>query len=363
MTESVTPQIMTPGPVAVPDFIFEAMRKPVIHQRSAAFIDFFRDFQTGLKYLFQTEAPVLAFPGTGTLAMEMTMHSLLPMGGLVAIASHGKFSERWVDFGKSMGLEVLPVQQTWGDAMTVDENLDLLLQLPQLQALVLTHCETSTGALTDLEEVAFACRQRRPDVLLLVDAMSTIGVLPYYHDAWQIDATVCSSQKGLFNPSGTAFVALSERAIAQLAIPPADDAFHLGQYWKYLFQGSFPFTPPTQLFYGIEKALVEIKSQGLPFRWNRSHQMSQRFKKGLRELGGSLFGKSNSDAVTAFSLGQGDQDELRDELLNMGFELAGGQGPLKGKIMRVGHFGWTEAEVVDQLLDAISNLKLEGKWK
>ncbi len=362
MTTNSAPHILTPGPVAVPKFIFEAIQQPVIHQRSPAFIDFFQELQLQLQYLFQTENPVLAFPATGSMAFEMTLQSLLPPQSTVAIAAHGKFSDRWLDFAQHAGYKTIPLRQPWGEAPELGGGLEMLIEIPDLAAVVLTHCETSTGALTDLEEIAFFLKKHRPDLLIIVDAMSTIGVLPYYHDAWQIDASVCSSQKGLFNPSGTAFVALSANAISRLPIPPVDDAYHLGHYWKYLAQGSFPFTPPTQLFYGINRALKEIQHQGLPARWNLSHQMSQRFKKGIEELGGKLVGQSHADSVTAFALGNGNHDEFRAELYRRGYELAGGQGPLKSKIMRVGHFGWVEKEIVEGLLEEIEAMKKEGKW-
>lgn len=357
-----TPTILTPGPVYVPPFILEAISQPVIHQRSPAFEAFFKDLNEGLGYFFQTENPVLSLPGTGTFAVEATMRSLFRPGEQVAIQANGKFSERWLDYGAAIGLQVVPMRLPWGQSLEPNLARALLQSYPGLRGMVLTHCETSTGVQIDLEEVAHATKELRPDLLLVCDAMSTVGAIPYYHDDWKIDASISSAQKGLFNLAGTAFVALSPLALASLDMPRAADAMHLGHYWRYLAQGSFPFTPPTQLLYGVKRALDHLQEVGLPGRWNLAHQLSRRFKQGLADMGGEIFGEGGCDSLTAFSLGNGDQDALRAEILARGFELAGGQGPLKGKVMRAGHFGWLGRDSVEDLLAVISTMKSEGRW-
>ncbi len=351
-----SPTILTPGPVGVPDFILDAIGQPVIHQRSPAFIEFFAELQKGLRYLFQTEGPVVVLPSTGSMAVEMTMRSLFPPGSQVAIQSNGKFSDRWLQYGEYSGIKTTPLRLPWGENLDLQTLVTVLKSFPNLDGIVLTHCETSTGVQIDLEEMAFAARQIRPDLLIVVDAMSTVGVTPLYMDAWGLDAVVCSSQKGLFNPSGVSFIGLSLRVLFQMDTPKVDDALHLGHYWRYLSQGSFPFTPPTQLLYGVHEALEKIKELGLPQRWNNSHQMSQFLKKAVVEMGGKLFGVANSDVLTAFSFGGGDQDEIRKALLARGFEVAGGQGEFKGKMMRVGHFGWIGMEEMEGFVGALRDV-------
>lgn len=351
-----SPTILTPGPVAVPDFILEAIGQPVIHQRSPAFLEFFSELQKGLRYLFQTEGPVIVLPATGSMAVEMTIRSLFPPGTKVAIQSNGKFSERWSNYATYSGIKATPLMLPWGENLDLETLTTVLETFPDLDGIVLTHCETSTGVQIDLEEMVFAARQIRPDLLIVVDAMSTVGVTPLYMDAWDLDAVICSSQKGLFNPSGVSFIALSPRVLFQLDTPKVDDAMHLGHYWRYLAQGSFPFTPPTQLLYGVLEALEKIRELGLPQRWNNSHRMSQYLKKAVVELGGKLFGEANSDVLTALSIGEGDQDEIRASLLERGFEVAGGQGALKGKMMRVGHFGWIGMEEMQGLVGVLGEI-------
>lgn len=350
--------ILTPGPVHVPDLVFDAMRKPVIHQRSAPFLRFFSELQEGLRYLFQTEGPVFVLPATGSMAVEMTMRSLFQEGQVVAIQSNGKFSDRWLHYGTSLGLQILPLKSTWGESLTLENIQDTLKALPELSGMVLTHCETSTGAQIDLEEMAFAIRQARPDLIIIVDAMSTVGVVPLYTDDWELDAVISSSPKGIFCPAGVAFVAMRSQTTLLLDTPPTEDALHLGHYWRYLSMGSFPFTPPTQMLYGIAAALAYIQEVGLPARWNHSHQLSQYFKREVQALGGKLLGDANSDVLTAFSFGEEeDQDELRAQLYERGYELAGGQGKLAGEILRVGHFGWVDMQQLEGLIATLKDLR------
>lgn len=353
---SDSPAILTPGPVAVPGFILEAIGKPVIHQRSAAFMDFFGALQADLQYFFQTSNPVLTLTGSGSFAVECAMRSFFKAGDQVAVVAMGKFSQRWLTYGKAIGLEVIPMQIPWGETLSPEAALELAKAFPGIKGMVLTHCETSTGVAIDLEEISFALKQYRPELLLVVDAMSTVGALPLYMNAWQLDVVVTSAQKALFNPAGTAFVALSAWAVANLEIPASDDALHLGHYWKYLSQGSFPFTPPTQLLYGVARALQEVRREGLPARWNRCQQLSRLFKEGVESMGGELFGLSNAHNMTAFSFGKHEQDQLRADLFAAGFELAGGQEGLKNKIMRIGHFGWVDEAVHKGCLAALEKL-------
>lgn len=355
-----SPIILTPGPVTVPDFVLQAIGQPVVHQRSKAFIEFFSELQAGLRYLFQTEGPVIVLPATGTMAVEMTMKSLFPTGSNIAVQANGKFGDRWLQFANYSGIKAVPIRLPWGENLDKDTITSVLEAFPDLDGIVLTHCETSTGIQIDLEEIVFAIRQVRPDMSIVVDAMSTVGVTPLYMDAWDVDAVICSSQKGLFNPSGVSFVALSMRVLFQMEIPNADDAYHLGHYWRFLSQGSFPFTPPTQLLYGVLEALEKIKEIGLPARWNLSHQMSQYFKTAITELGGRLYGVGNSDVLTAFSFGEVDHDKIRAELLAWGYELAGGQGFLKGKIMRASHFGWIGMEEITGLVSTMKEVLQDG---
>jgi aspartate aminotransferase-like enzyme len=345
---------MVPGPVTPPAYVMEAIARPVVHQRSSAFQEFFGRLQVGLQYAFQTTYPVLCLNGSGTFAVEAAMLSLFKPGDQVAIPAMGKFSQRWAAFALEIGLEAVPIGITWGHAFTVAQAQQVLDEYPRLAGWVLTHCETSTGVAIDLEELAFAIRAAQPDSLIVVDAISTVGVQPLYTDAWDLDVVVGASQKGFLNPAGTTYASLSPRAVARLAPSEGDEFWHFSHYLRHLQQGDYPFTPPTQMLYGVEAALAELQRKTLPVVWNETHQRSQRFKAAVPSFGAQIFGVGNADAVTAFSFGRVDHRAIQQDLIQShGIELAGGQGHLADLLLRVGHFGIHGLDAIDRLVAAL----------
>lgn len=340
MSHKMSPLILNPGPVAVPQYVLDAIGKPVIHQRTAAFDAFFEALQYDLQYAFQTSSPVVAMPGSGTYGVEATLYSLFRAGDKVAIPALGKFSQRWVAFGMALGLEVIPLGVTWGHEFTVAHVQQVLEAHPDLRGWVLTHVETSTGVAMDLEVIAAAIKQAAPAQLIVVDGICTVGIQALYMDAWQLDAVVAASQKGFLNPTGTCYVAMGPAAAAVLDYPEAADYRHLGHYYRYLMHGSYPFTPPVQLFYGVKAALEQMRVETLPVVWNRTHAMSRYFKQAIQELGGAIFGEGNADALTVVGFGRCSHDRIREALVrDHGIETADGQDQLQDLVIRVGHFG------------------------
>jgi aspartate aminotransferase-like enzyme len=351
------PILLNPGPVAVPQFVLEAICQPVIHQRTGAFDAMFASLQIDLQYVFQTTSPVVAMPGTGTFGVEAAMFSLFKPGDKVAIPAMGKFSQRWVAFGMALGLEVIPLGVGWGQAFTVAHAQTVLAEYPDLRGWVLTHVETSTGVAIDLEEIAFAIKAVAPQQLILVDAICSVGIQAIYTDAWQLDAVVAASQKGLQNPAGTVFVAIGPLAAAALEYPESADSRHLGHYYRYLMQGGYPFTPPVQLFYGVQAALRRMREETMPVIWNRTHSMSRYFKAAIVTLGGNHLGLGNADALTVVSFGRRSHDQIREALiLNHGLETAGGQDQLDDLVIRVGHFGMVTMADLVACVDALRDI-------
>ncbi len=337
---SVHPILLNPGPVAVPPFVMDAIAQPVIHQRTAAFDAFFEALQGDLQYVFQTNSLVIGMPGSGTFGVEAAMFSLFKPGDQVAIPAMGKFSQRWVAFGMALGLEVIPLGVAWGHAFTVAHAQKILQEYPRLRGWVLTHVETSTGVAIDLEEIAFTIKEAAPQQLIVVDGICSVGIQSIYMDAWQLDCVVAASQKGLLNPTGTVYVAVGPLAAAGLVYPEAADYRDLGHYHRYLTQGSYPFTPPMQLFNGVKAAIAQMRAQTMPGVWNATHAMSRYFKAALQDLGGHVYGAGNADALTVVSFGRRSHDRLRERLvLEHGIETAGGQDQLDDLVLRVGHFG------------------------
>jgi aspartate aminotransferase-like enzyme len=350
-------KMLNPGPVEVPESILKAICKPVVHQRTALFDDFFSELQGNLKYVFQTSFPVVAMPGTGTFGVESAMYSLFQPGDQVAIPALGKFSERWVAFGMALGLEVVPIGVAWGHAFTLDHVRAVLEEYPDLKGWVLTHVETSTGVAIDLEEMAGLIKSHNADQLILVDGICSVGIQPLYMDAWQLDAVVAASQKGFLSPAGTVYVALGQLALSRIIYPEAADYRHLGHYLRYLQQGSYPFTPPIQLFYGVNEACKQMKAVGLPAWWNRTHQLSRFFKEEVQALGGTLFGQGNADALTVFSFGRMSHGAIREQLvLHHGIETAGGQDHIEDLVIRVGHFGPHGMEALQACIEGLKQI-------
>lgn len=357
IAEMNTPIILTPGPVRVPDFVLDAIRKPPVHHRSSAFQDLFQGLQAQFQYLFQTESRVLLLGGSGTFAVELAMKGVFREGERVLVLNFGKFGDRWAKFGRMLGLKVEELSAPWGESPDLEAFSAALSQHSDWAGIVFTHCDTSTGAAIDLEEMCFRAREQFPELILLADTISTVGVTPLYVDAWGLDVAAVSSPKALMNPAGTVFLSVSERAEAKLEPDTGDDYFSLSRYVEAAKESMYPVTPPTQLFYGIEAALAQIQKNGLPACWNRSHQLSQQFKAAVPTFGGELFGVSNGDAMTAFSLpGKPAAEVLETLRLDFGIEIAGGQSGWKGKLLRVAHFGSAGKAELDALIDALTQL-------
>lgn len=348
---------MVPGPVMPPAYVMDAIARPVMHQRTQAFRDFFESMQRDLQYVFQTEHPVLCLNGSGTFAMELAMHGVFRPGDQVAVPAMGKFSERWAEYALEMGLDAVPLGITWGHELTTGHVQEILAEYPGLKGWVLTHCETSTGVAIDLEEIVATIRRANPEQIVVVDAVSTLAVQPLYTDAWGLDVVVTASQKGFLNPAGTAYMSLSPRVQARLLPSDAESYFDLSRYLRSLQQNDYPFTPPTQMFFGVKAALEKIREEGLPALWNRTHQLSRHCKERLPQIGADLFGASNADALTAFSLGRIDHDLVRERLIREhAVELAGGQGRMSDLIIRIGHFGAHGMLELQRTLNALETI-------
>ena len=355
---SSSPLILNPGPVKVPAFVLEAIGRTVIHQRGPEFSSFFGDLQEGLKYFFQTQNPVAAMPGSGTTGMESAIRSLFQQGQTVLIVCYGKFSRRWAVYARMQGILVVEMNEADGLRPEPSDILQVALKAGKpLSGIVLTHCETSTGAFMDIEGTAFLLRQHFPDTLILVDAITGAGILPFYSDAWDVDIAVAASQKSLLNPAGTVFISVSQSAAAHLDNTITEDAFDLSPYYYSALKNEYPFTPPTQMFFGILAALQRIQSETLPIVWNRSHSLARFFRAGLVDAGYEIFPVHSSDSLTAFSRRNVNMEAVAETLKNdFNIEVAGGQGTLKGKILRVAHFGDIGIQDMKICLDALKSI-------
>ncbi|MEE9515195.1 MAG: alanine--glyoxylate aminotransferase family protein [Candidatus Brocadiales bacterium] len=334
--------LFTPGPTPVPPEVSLAEAVPLIHHRTPEFSRIFAEVSEDLKYLFQTtEGEVYTFTSSGTGAMEACVTNLLSKGDMALVVCGGKFGERWAELCKAYGVKTTCIDVEYGSAVEPEEIEKALKKDKSIRAVFIAQCETSTGALNDIETVAGIVKGH--PALLVVDAITAVGVSPFFMDKWQVDVAVTSSQKGLMVPPGLAFVAV--RPTAQDAIKNADLPRY---YWDFramhvaLEKYTTPFTPAISLVMALRAALEMIKKEGLENVWRRHARFANATREAVKAMGLELFARQPSDMVTAVKVPNGVDGaafikNLRDKY---GVSIAGGQAEMKGKIFRVAHVGY-----------------------
>ena len=335
-------RLFTPGPTPVPEQVMLAMAQPMIHHRHPEFIELFARVNENLKYLFQTKQDVYTLTSSGTGAMETAVCSLLSAHDEVLFINAGKFGERWGEICKAYAVQTAEIKVEWGHAVDPEEIKKQLLQRRGIKAVFVTHSETSTGVAQDVKEIAKIVKSSS-DAILVVDGITSIGALEMRMDDWGIDVAVTGSQKGLMIPPGLAFIALSDRAWKlgeQSTLPKY--YFNLKKAKKALTDHGTPWTPAVSLVIGLDLALQMIRQEGIENVWTRHSRLAGAVRKGCEALGLRLLASSPSNALTAVWIpqeidGKKFSQKLKDEY---GITVAGGQGDLKGKIVRISHLGY-----------------------
>lgn len=337
-------RLFTPGPVPVPDRVRLAMAAPIVHHRAADFIPIFQACRTGLQRIFQTEQPVLIFAASGTGAMDASVSNLLSPGDHALVVRGGKFGERWGEICDGYGVRTTCIDVPWGegvDPAAVERALD---ENPDIKAVFLQASETSTASCHPVKAVAEIVR-RSDDRLIVVDAITAIGVYDVPMDAWGLDVVLSGSQKAFMMPPGLAFMAVSERArrFAEQASCP-HFYFDVLKELEVLPTDQTSWTPAVSLLKGLSEALTIILDEvGLEATWARTEKLAHATRESMQAIGLELLSPSApSPACTAVRVPAGVEGPklrgyLRDEL---GYMLADGQGKLKGKIIRLAHLGY-----------------------
>ncbi len=335
--------ILTPGPTPIPDFVREALSRPIIHHRTPQFQSILKEAEEGLKYVFQTEEPVFIFSSSGTGAMEAAVANIVSAGDKVIVVEGGKFGERWREIATCYGAEVISISVEWGRAVEPEQIKKAISDNPDAKAVFITHCETSTAVDTDVEAIAGITRDSQ--VLLVVDAISSMGVSPLLMDKWGVDVVVSGSQKGLMLPPGLGFIALSKRAWKWVESAKSPRYyFDLRKYKKVIEKPDTPYTSSVSLIVALKEVVSYYKQEGIENLWNRYAKMARAARTAFAEMGLELFSKNPSNGVTAVRVPDGVDGlkfvkTMRDEY---GVTMAGGQAKLKGKIFRMAHMGWID---------------------
>jgi len=337
-------RLLAPGPTPVPPEVLLAMAEPVIHHRTPEFEALFAEARRRLQWLFQTERDVLILAASGTGAMEGAVVNTCSAGDRVLVVRGGKFGERWAEICQAHGLTVIPLEIPYGQAVDPADVAVLLRTDPRIVAVFATHSETSTGVLHDLEALAAIVRQT--PALLVVDAITSLGVVDLPMDAWGVDVVVGASQKALMLPPGLAFAALSERAWA------AAERARLPRYYfnflterKAQAKHQSAWTPAVSLVAGLKAALGLLQAEGLPAIFSRHERLARATRVAVTALGLTLFAERPSPAVTAVKAPEGVDGEAIVQTLRErhGITIAGGQGSMAGKIFRIATLGYADS--------------------
>ncbi|MCK9407621.1 MAG: alanine--glyoxylate aminotransferase family protein [Bacteriovoracaceae bacterium] len=335
-------RLFTPGPTPIPETVMLKMAEPIIHHRNPEFNEILTRVNQNLKYLFQTEQPVLTLTSSGTGGVEATFVSLFSPGDTIITANGGKFGERWVKLPKVFGLNVVEIKVEWGKAPTEEQILTALKANPDAKAVYLVHSETSTGAATDVKALSKLIRENS-NALVCVDGITAVGAHEMRFDDWGIDVCVTGSQKGLMIPPGLAFVAVSKRAVEAMNSSKLPKFyFDLKKALKSYADNDTPWTPAVSLVIGVDAALQKIREEGIENVWARHKRLANAIRAGVVGAGLKLFSEFPSFAVTPVWVPEGVEWKQFNKILKgkYGITIAGGQDDFVGKIFRISHLGY-----------------------
>jgi aspartate aminotransferase-like enzyme len=336
---------MIPGPTPVPETVLKAMGRHPIGHRSGKFQAIVRRTTEQLKWLHQTRGDVLVITGSGTAAMEAGIINTLSRGDKVICGDNGKFGERWVKVARAYGLDVDVIKAEWGQPLDPEAFRTALEAdtAKAIKAVILTHSETSTGVINDLETIARHVKNHGT-ALTLADCVTSLGATDVPMDAWGLDVVASGSQKGYMLPPGLSFVAMSDRswdAYGRSDLPKF--YLDLGPYRKTAAKDSNPFTPAVNLYFGLEAALDMMQNEGLEAIFARHARHRSAAQAGMKAIGMPLFAAEGygSPAITAVAPEGIDAEQLRKAVKEkFDILLAGGQDHLKGQVFRIGHLGF-----------------------
>ena len=355
--------LMIPGPTPVPEAALLALAKHPIGHRTSEFSNILAEVTENLKWLHQTQSDVLTLNVSGTGAVEAGIINFLSPGDRILVGSNGKFGERWVEVGQAYGLNVEEVKVEWGKPLNPEvfaEKLQADTQ-KQIKAVIITHSETSTGVLNDLESINRHVKEHG-EALIIVDAVTSLGAFNLPVDAWGLDIVASGSQKGYMIPPGLGFVSVSPKAWEAYKTAKLPKYYlDLGKYRKATAKNTTPFTPPVNLIVALHTTLRIMKEEGLESIFARHERLKNATRAAIQGLNLPLFAadSSASPAITAVAPLGIESDKIRS-LMKKRFDiaLAGGQDHLSNKIFRIGHLGFVSDR---DILSCIASLEVTLK--
>ncbi len=346
--------LFTPGPTPVPPEVLAALAEPVVHHRGPDYRAIFGETLERLGAVCRTASDVLLFTCSGTGAMESAVANLCSPGDRVVVVSAGAFGERWRRLADAFGCDVQAVEYEWGETPSARDLTVRLEEAGGAKAVFLTHSETSTGVVCDLQSLAAAAKAA--GALVVVDAVSSLGAVPLETDSWGIDVVAAGSQKALMTPPGLGLVSVSARAWERLG---TGSRFYLD--WERTRAGQekldSAFTPAVSLVRALDVALGLLLGEGLEAAFDRHVRLGRACREGAKAMGLELFSpdEDRSAVVTAILTPEGvDATELRLALRDRyGVTVAGGHGDLKSRMFRIGHIGYYDVFDITTALAAV----------
>ena len=347
-----------PGPTPLPAPVREAGARQMINHRGPEFRELIARVTERLRTPFGTAEPIYVLTASGTGGLEAALVNHLSPADPVLGVSIGSFGDRFAEIAERFGAHVRRLEVEWGNAAEPEAIADALRAMAAegqpARAVLLTHNETSTGVVNPLRELSAAIHETAPDALVIVDAISGLGAVPFEMDGWRLDVVVTGSQKSWMVAPGLAMIAVSERARAAWATAAmARHYFDLGEARRYADKGETPWTPAVGVLFQLDVALDLLDAEGYPQIFARHAACATAARAGLEALGLRLLADPAhaSDTVTSAWLPDGvEWSQFNRQLLDRGLVIAGGQGKLAGRILRVGHLG---AVFVADVIEAV----------
>jgi aspartate aminotransferase-like enzyme len=350
--------LFTPGPTPVPPEVLAAMSQPVVHHRGPDFKPVYKRCLERLAQVFRTENEVLLFTSSGTGTLEAATANLCSPGERIVVVSAGYFGERWAAIGSAYGCELDHLRYEWGENPSSEDLAARLKELGGATAVFVTQSETSTGVVADVRSLAAVAKEA--GALVCVDAISSLGAVPCETDEWNLDVVVSGSQKALMTPPGLAMTSISDAAW---------EARERATLPRYYFDWALTrdaqqkldaaFTPAVSIVIGLDVALGLLLERGLEAAFDHHLRLGRACREGVKAMGLELFSpdEDSSAVVTAVRMPDGiDANELLLDLRDrFGITFAPGQGPLKGRILRIGHIGFFD---VFDITTALAGLEL-----
>ena len=340
--------LQIPGPTNVPDRVLRAIDRPTIDHRGPEFAQLGKAVIAGMKRVFQTSQDVVIYPASGTGAWEAALVNTLSAGDRVLMAETGQFATLWQKLAKRLGLDVELIPGDWRRGVDAGE-IETRLRADRahaIRAVCVVHNETSTGVTSRIADVRAAIDRAAHPALYMVDTISSLASIDYRHDEWRVDVTVGGSQKGLMLPPGLSFNAISAKALEasrQAKLPRS--------YWDWQemlainASGYFPYTPATNLLYGLSEAIDMLLEEGLPNVFARHDRHAEATRRATRAWGLEILCANPAEysaTLTGILMPDGhNADAFRKVVLDR-FDLSLGQGlgKVSGKVFRIGHLGW-----------------------